>query len=275
MSRSRTPARPHLKSIRPTSRRSIVDGFAATDASVYRTKDATTAKPDLEYGASIDPGKSVTGIVSFQVLKGSKINQVFYAPNDRFVEVLNLGGKGVQTTATPGPQASPVASGAGNASDAGNGSDSGNASEVATPDVTGVDCDAVIKWANIAIVGTLPVFTQIVTDTVTWQASPNSPIDTAKVRADAKLLNDTLDSIDGIDVPDHVGPLSDAYKGILKSFADDLTKLAADLDAKDTTAVKADLDAIGKVADAFNDPSISALGDALGSACPNLENLGS
>lgn len=272
-----------------------VDGFTAAVAGVNRTANATAATPDLQSGASIEPGQSLTGVISYQVLKGSKLNQVFYSPQGRFLEVVNLAGKGVQVSATPGPDAAatPIAADAnatnGNATD-GNGNNgnatagnatAGNSStdqptqaaDVPTPDVSGVDCGAVVSWAKTVLVGTLPVFTQVVTDTGGWQATPNAPIDTAKVRADAKLLTDALASIKGASAPDEVKPLAGAYEGILQSFADSLAKLANDLDAKDTAAIKADLDGLNHAADALTDPKITALSSALQSACPDLATI--
>jgi hypothetical protein len=258
------------------------DGFASAYYGVYRTDAGKAAAPDFDTSAAIDPGKSATGIISFQVLKGSVVNQVLYVPNGRFVEIANAGAKGVQSTATPGPQASPIAAtpeSDANATDA-NSTDANStdvepteAAAVPTPDISGVDCDAVASWAQKALLPNITVLTDISTDLTNWESDPTT-IDSAKARDDAGKVNDAISAIKSEDAPKEIQPLADAFVGIMQAYADGLKSLADHADAKDTAGIQADFTAINNASGGFDDPNISALSDALDSACPELANLG-
>ncbi len=251
-----------------------VDGFSSPYYGAYRTADATAAKPDLQSGAAIDPGKSVSGIVSFQVLKGSKINQVFYVPSGRIVEVVNLGGKGVVATATPGPQPTATASAEANATEASATDVSATeAPAVATVDLSGIDCKAVDAW-GAKLVAAFGVLGPIGADIASWETDPTT-IDSAKARADAKTVDDAISGLKDMSVPDaKIQPLADGYLGLLQTYSDGLKSVADHNDAKDILAISADFDKINGATDVFSDPTLTALSDSLTSACPELANLG-
>jgi hypothetical protein len=66
-------------------------GYQSRYYGVYRTEESTTAEPDLQY-ADLAAGESITGVIGFQILNGTTIESVIFAPDSSRLITLVGGG---------------------------------------------------------------------------------------------------------------------------------------------------------------------------------------
>jgi len=244
------------------------EGFLAASASAYRTAEGEAAMPSLQSSNQVDPGASITGLLTFQVLAGKSPGVLFYAPtNDRHIRVAewNTPSSGGTPTAVKTPVLPPA-----NTAQTPTPADEATQEATAAIDLGDVDCDAVVTWAQASIPGLTTWGTEVST---ILQAAQAGTAKSADIRATADTVSGIADNQDNVDTPSGVENVNDLVVAAYNDTADSLNGLADAIDAGDGLAQIQAIQDIVATSDRFSTGDISDQLDALGTACPALQNL--
>lgn len=233
------------------------EGFIYTSYGAYRDEAAEADLPSLPYGAVVEPGASITGVVTYQILSGTQIGLIYYAPSfDRHVRLAEyaderapgLSGEEPTFEVTPEAEDTPVA--------------------------TSPGCEGVIEWAeaSIPLIFAWSGAFFAVADFVDNGGSGLSPAD-ARDAADAAA--DLADAQEEIDVPDIAQEGHDALITLFERTAtalDDLATALEDGDDAGIDAARSDLSAIATAAD--DGGEFDSAFTTLEEQCPEIDSVG-
>src|SRR5262249_61108227 len=186
-----------------------------------RTADATAANPDFQ-GGDIASGASMSGAIGFQLLNGTNVASVVYAPStyDQQVIVGEPGAGGspqVKPTPRPTTRATPT-----------------EAAATAVASASAADCAGVVPWAQ----GTLGRLSQVGTIVAPISAlanQPNATVDPTSTRQIATQLQTLADDQRNSNPPPAAADLNTVVVTAFQNFADAINKLADAAQATNTT----------------------------------------
>jgi len=242
------------------------EGFLTTSYGAYRTTEGEAAMPSLQSSNQLDPGASVTGLLTFQVLAGTKPGLLFFAPtSDRHIRVAEWNASASNATPTAGktPAVPPVNS---------NRTPTAEATDEATQtaDFGDIDCGDVLSWAKASVPGLTTWGDEVsAVGTVLQGAKVNS----ADIRTSADKISNLADDQENIDVPQGVEDLNGLVVQAYRDTVDSLNKLADAVDANDTPALLQSAQDILEISGRFQTGEIGNQLNALGTACPALQGL--
>lgn len=241
------------------------DGFLNAYTGASRSAAAQAKTPDLGQLPEVAGGASVTGVVTFQLLAGTKPGAIIYAPaSDRAIRVAEYGAQAPAPSGTPSAVAPPPTVAADVTPET-------TAAAVPTVELGDVDCTAVAAWVK-DLVANFSSYGSIISELSSFFGGTGSP-DPVKARAAAKQLNDIADKQAASSPPDVVKPLND---GAVEAFHGMATALNAAADAaekKDAAGVAAALTAFSSATDKLSGDQFTALSSALSTKCPDLKSV--
>lgn len=251
---------------------SIVDeqGFVSSTAYIYRTSDAEAANPSLQSNP-LDPGKSVTGIVAFQMLAGTEPGIILYSPSGSLTEMqVRLAeygaGKAPKPSKTPRanpPRPSPTDEGPVPGQET---PTPGASTGQVTP-----GCEGVIDWAT-ATVTNLTTWSGIISGDLSGISS-GGKVDLATAQKAEQDISDLADNQAGLDTPDVA---ADAQR-LVQSLFDDTDAALSDLvtatKANNTAGIAKAVADLTQIASRLNGDEFNNTLIALTTACPELNNV--
>lgn len=221
------------------NRFSVVDheGFLTSTAGAYRTTEGKTALPDLQYG-TLDPGQSVSGLVTFLLINGSEIETVYYAPtSDRQIWIAEYA---AGSTYVP-PASSPVP----------------------TPDPACSDAIAWAQAASAALEPAGPVFDLL------QSLSEGQTADAATLRASADTLRKAADDLAAVDTPAIVSDASQQFQDALNTMADQVDAIADAVESGDKAAISSGVEAVYTTAFGLTGGAYATLAEQ----CPSIQDV--
>lgn len=245
-------------------------GFSYTAYGAFRTADGEAAMPSLQ-STTLAAGESVTGLLTYSVLAGTKPGFVYYAPSfDRQVRLAEYGDAQAPAPTGDMPDFPAVDPG----TDPGT-SDPGTDEPGTDEPVTVTEgCEGVIEWgtATIATLGeSFGVF-----DFVSGIESGDfSSLDAAEVRTGAETMAGAAETQGNIDTPEVAQDAQDALIAFYTDGASKLEALADAIEGGDEAEISAAGAAFMDVMAAFDEGSdLANTFDALTEACPELDSVG-
>ncbi len=222
---------------------SVVDkeGFVSYQSYLSRTADATAQTPDLQ-SEDLAPGAKTTGLVAFQVLSGTEIGTVLYAPDsDRRIRVAETADSHQPVDVTPvaRPTAAPTP----------------------TPDP---QCAEASTW-TASLASTFDPIGDVFT--LTSAAAESGTVDGAAVDSAIEKLDAAIDAIKDSNPPDIAKDAADALVQLLENMKSELDKMKSAGAAGDAQGVK---DAAAAI-----DAAVTGIGTSgpladLSTKCPDL-----
>jgi hypothetical protein len=187
------------------------EGFISNAAGVYRTSEGTAMLPDLPY-QDLEPGASVTGLVSFQLVSGAQMASVIFQPTyDRRVRIAEF------EAGQPFPEFDMAS----------------------LPTAVPADpvCEAVYAWGDSieAITGAIsdPV------ELVEAQDMASGSVDVEALQSGADELRSIAQQIAGLDTPEAAVAAQEQFIGVLLGMALDMEKMIEASAAGDQAAFDA------------------------------------
>ncbi len=245
------------------------EGFAASSTSIYRSQEATTALPDLQYGTSIEPGQTVTGFIGFEALTGSEPGMIVYAPSsDRHIRVAEFGSGGAtpggSSTAPSGPTPAPPPP-------------SATTAPAPTAIASDLDCDAIVEWAK-ATVTNINAWSEAMNAAASLAASMTtgdlSKIDTSVIDKAQSDLESIAANQQSLDVPSGVESISDAVNAAFANSAAAVKAISDAVKANDVAGLMTAFASLGQASSGISSPEMSSAIEALTVACPELQDIG-
>jgi hypothetical protein len=230
------------------------DGFVANPTYLYRAD--VTNPPDFQ-GGDIAAGASMSGIIAFQLLSGTKVASVLYTAStyDQLVIVGEpAAGGSPQPKPTPRTaQATPT---------------------TAAALASAADCAGVETWAKDSVARLNQIGT-LFAPLGALATQPNAKLDPAQLRQMVTQLQTLADAQRNSKPPAVAEALNTALVTAIQSATDAVTSLA---DAAEKNDQAAELAAAKKLQDAgnlFSDPNgnITKLATALETACPAIKTV--
>ena len=241
------------------------EGFAATNAGIFRPEEATAQLPDLEYNGELPAGEAASGLVTFQVLAGSEIAFIQYTPQgDRYLRVAEYAGGAIPesttvTTAIDAPAAgTPVAE------------ESPAADDAAGVDLGDLDCAAVTAWGQETTANVNAVAEAF--GTVVGGIAANAA-DAESIRGAADAMAEASAAQADLDVPEVAEPLNDALVEAFAQAEIALDTMADLAESGDTAGLQTAFAEFQGIFAGLETPELAALGAALGEACPGFGDL--
>ena len=244
----------------------IVDaeGFVYNNYGVFRTEEGEASEPSLQYSTELAAGATISGLVSFQVLAGTELGLIYFAPSsDRHVRLAEYsegqapkpsGTPPAVTRTDPGEEVTPVTED--------------------TPEVTGTTpgCEGVIDWAEASLINI-----NNWTDLFIAVAGVVDGLD-----LDPEVARDAADTVEDIagaqrdlDVPDVAEAANDVLIDLYDQTAEAVEALADALEADDAAGIA---EAIGmlKTVGGLTDEggALDTVLIALSDTCPEIESVG-
>ena len=216
------------------------EGFYVGSSGIYRTPESTASIPDLPYDP-VPAGSSVSGIVTFLMINGATLKEVIFSPqSDRRIRIAEY-----DRDATFDPPAlTPVAT-------------------------VAVDpgCESVIVWGTSATLALAPLAGAF--ELIDGVSSGDTAVEPQAIRDSAATFEAAANSLEDLDIPAEAEAAAVQLSEVVRGLADQLEKIADDLEADDAEAVRADIAALYEQAFSLTGGAYSELAVR----CPGLNDI--
>jgi Domain of unknown function (DUF4352) len=238
------------------------EGFSYTSYGAYRDEEAEAALPSLPYGTVVEPGAAITGLVSYQILNGTKIGLVYYAPSyDRHVRLAEYADDRAPglTGEEPTFEVTPA--------------DEDFSSDEETPVAVTPGCEGVLEWAESSI--PLILAWSEAYFTVADFVDSGNGLSPADARDAADAAAGLAAAQEEIDVPDIAQDGQDALISVFEQTATGLDDLATALENGDDAGIDAARSNLAAIATAVDDGGeFDKPFTVLEEQCPEIDTVG-
>jgi Domain of unknown function (DUF4352) len=225
------------------------EGFTYTSYGAFRDEASEAEMPSLAYGTMVEPGATITGLVSFQILAGTKIGLVYYAPGfDRHVRLAEYAAERAPglSGVTPTFEVTPVAT---------------------TP-----GCEGVLEWGQASLPSIL-----------TWGEAffaisgvlDGQSVDAVAARDAADSLAGLAAAQEGVEAPEAAQASQEALLALFERSATAVEELATAIENEDDDGIQAATAALTAISESTDSGGeFDAVLTALGEQCPELDTIG-
>lgn len=249
-------------------------GFVDQYYGVYRTSDAEAKNPSLQ-SSTLDPGKSVTGLVGFQMLAGTEPGIILFSPSGSLTEMqvrVAEYGKAQAPKPSKTPRANPTRPSP-TAESGGLGQETPTPEATLAAGQTTPGCEGVLEWATTTV-GNLTAWSNVFSKDLAPLFSGGT-VDLATAQKAEQTISDLADKQAGLDAPEVA---ADAQK-LVQTFFDDTDAALSDLvkatKVNDTAGIAKAVATLTQIAGRLSGNEFNNTLNSLTKACPELNSIGS